>query len=83
MWQVRPSAIANGGLGVFAVKHIKRGTWLTEYGGEIIDVEEALLRRRRGDDTHIRSYGIKTIYMCAAGMNPTFCAHDFPCGKNS
>jgi SET domain-containing protein len=59
MWQVRPSAIANGGLGVFAVKHIKKGTWLTEYGGEIIDVEEALIRRRVGDDTHIRSYGIE------------------------
>ena len=42
---------------MFAMKDIKKGTWLTEYGGEIIDVEEARLRRECGDDTHIRSCG--------------------------
>ena len=43
---VRPSFVPHGGLGVFAVKDIKKGTWLSEYGGEVIDVEEA--RHRRG-----------------------------------
>jgi len=46
--EVRPSSIPHGGLGVFAVKDIKKGTWLTEYGGEIIDVEEARQRRDYG-----------------------------------
>jgi len=46
--EVRPSSIPHGGLGVFAVKDIKKGTWLTEYGGEIIDVEEARQRRDCG-----------------------------------
>ena len=55
--EVRPSPIPHGGLGVFAVKSIKKGTWLTEYGGEIIDNEEARRRRTCGDDTHIRSCG--------------------------
>jgi hypothetical protein len=35
----------------------KKGTWLTEYGGEIIDVKEAHQRRHWGHDTHIRSCG--------------------------
>jgi SET domain-containing protein len=60
--QVRPSSIVNGGLGVFAVNHIKKGTWLTEYGGEIIDVEEARMRRDYGNDTHIRSCGRECLY---------------------
>jgi len=38
--------VPHGGLGVFAVKDIKKGTWLSEYGGEMIDFQEA--RRRRG-----------------------------------
>lgn len=46
-----------GGLGVFAKERILKNTWLTEYGGEIIDVQEAKRRRSRGEDTHIRSAG--------------------------
>jgi hypothetical protein len=46
--EVRPSTIPHGGLGVFAVNEIKKGMWLTEYGGEIIDVEEARQRRDLG-----------------------------------
>ena len=55
---VRQSCILHGGLGVFTVNDVVKGTYLTEYGGEIIDVEEARQRRDRGEDTHIRSCGM-------------------------
>jgi len=42
------SCIPNGGLGVFAATSMAKGTWLTEYGGEIISVEEARQRRDCG-----------------------------------
>ena len=37
-----------GGIGVFAMVDIKKGTWLTEYGGEVISKDEASRRREMG-----------------------------------
>ena len=56
---MQQSQIPQGGFGVFAKTLIKRGQWVTEYGGEIIDNVTAGLRRDNGEDTHIRSAGFK------------------------
>jgi len=55
--EVKTSQVPMGGLGVFAVSDIAKGTLVTEYGGEVIDYEEASRRRSLGQDTHIRSLG--------------------------
>jgi hypothetical protein len=56
---VKHSEIPQGGLGVFAKNTIKRGDWVTEYGGEVIDSKTALQRRIHDEDTHIRSAGFQ------------------------
>ena len=45
---VGASCIPNGGLGVYAATSMAKGTWLTEYGGEVINVQEARQRRDCG-----------------------------------
>ncbi len=54
---LKKSLVPEGGLGVFAKDYIKCGQWVTEYGGEIISNDIAGQRRRKGEDTHIRSVG--------------------------
>eukprot|EP00960_Hanusia_phi_P024261 714948-Hanusia_phi.AAC.2 len=59
--QLRISNVPFGGLGVFAKEKIKKGDWITEYGGEVIGCNEARRRRANGEDTHIRSIGRENL----------------------
>jgi hypothetical protein len=56
--------VALGGLGVFANEAIPKGSWVTEYGGEVISYDEASRRRLLGEDTHIRSLGVGRAVSC-------------------
>ncbi len=54
--EIRESTIQGAGLGLFARTTFRRGDPITEYYGQIITREEALERRARGQDSHIRSH---------------------------
>jgi hypothetical protein len=58
---LRRSAVPGGGWGVFARGAIRRGAWVTEYGGEAIGRAAAAARRGRGEDTHMRALGFKDL----------------------
>lgn len=55
--ELKPSPIPNAGLGVFARTAIRRGEFVTEYSGELIDWNVASARRSNGIDTHIIGVG--------------------------
>ena len=50
---VFPSQI--GGLGVFAAGKIREKQWATEYAGRVLNQSEALVMRKKGTHTHIRT----------------------------
>jgi len=56
--QVKPSIIREAGMGLFCTQAFKRNSYITFYDGETITREQALERRSRGKDTHIRSVGL-------------------------
>jgi hypothetical protein len=62
---LRPSTIWNGGIGLFTSVDIPSGVLITRYDGEVIDHKEALARRGRGNDTHIRA---KDFYVKIDGI---------------
>jgi SET domain-containing protein len=56
--EVKTSTIAGAGMGLFSTEEFKRNSYITFYDGEAITRSQALERRRRGKDTHIRSVGL-------------------------
>jgi len=53
--RVGKSTIPGAGRGLFAVEGFRKGDTITEYDGEVIDIETAERRRRMGLASHIRS----------------------------
>lgn len=56
--EVKPSTISGAGMGLFCTQAFKRNSYITFYDGETITRGQALERRSRGKDTHIRSVGL-------------------------
>lgn len=52
---ISTSLIPDGGLGLFAMRDIKRGEFVTEYGGEVVDIERAKELLANKEDTHLRT----------------------------
>jgi hypothetical protein len=55
--ELKPSSIPDAGIGVFARTAVRRGAYVTEYDGELIDWSTATERRGAGGDTHIIGIG--------------------------
>lgn len=62
---VRSSCILGGGLGLFVLEDISKKSYVTEYGGPIIDFCQARLLQEEGKDTHLRS--IHPMHLCYDG----------------
>ena len=52
--RVGPSLIKLAGFGLFATREFIKNEYITHYEGEKISRQEALLRRLRGEDSHIK-----------------------------
>jgi hypothetical protein len=59
--KVQPSTIPNAGRGVFATRPFVKGSLVTEFAGESITRDEALVRREQGDHLYIRSLDWNTL----------------------
>ena len=55
---VQQSNIPDAGKGLFTTIEFSKNEYITFYDGELITREEALERRRRGQDSHIRSNAV-------------------------
>lgn len=53
--RVARSTIPGAGRGLFAAQDFQRGDTITEYDGEVIDIQEAKRRKQRGLASHIRT----------------------------
>jgi hypothetical protein len=60
---VSPSLLVDAGNGLFADKDFAPKDFITEYCGEYIDHNEALLRRSVGRDSHIRCVESLRLYI--------------------
>lgn len=54
--EIRPSDLEGAGNGLFALRDFAVGDPITEYYGQKITFNEAINRRDRGDNSHIRSH---------------------------
>lgn len=52
--KVDTSLIKRAGFGLFATRDFRKNEYITHYEGEMISRQEALARRSRGEDSHIK-----------------------------
>lgn len=70
--RVGKSRIPGAGRGLFAVEGFRKGDTITEYEGEVIDIDTALARRRMGLSSHIRSLVPGRLAIDGRRVPPTF-----------
>lgn len=64
---VADSKLLHAGRGLFADKAFYKNDLITEYGGEVIDADEAKRRRAKGVASHIRS--LVPMHVCIDGRH--------------
>lgn len=52
--RVKKSFIPDAGFGLFATRDFLKNEYITHYEGDLISRQEALARRSRGEDSHIK-----------------------------
>jgi SET domain-containing protein len=50
---ISESLIPGAGMGLFAMRDIRKGEVVTEYGGEVVDIKRAKELMAAGEDTHL------------------------------
>jgi hypothetical protein len=66
--EIRPSMLAGAGNGLFALRDFAVGEPITEYYGELITFEEAIERKKKEGDSHIRSHIQRYWYIDGSHM---------------
>lgn len=64
--EVLPSSILGAGNGLWATRGFRKGEWITEYDGVVIDRQLACRMREQGLDSHVRT--LSSQWDCIAGL---------------